>query len=46
MSASRLDAHGRSIDIDIDVCVRCAQPEDARQTIVTLHDDYEGNAAG
>jgi hypothetical protein len=48
----RFNAHGRSIDIDI--CVRCTStilglpgpPGDTRQTIVTLHDDVEGHAAG
>jgi hypothetical protein len=44
VSASIFDAHSRSIDIDI--CIRCTQPEDTHQSIVTLHDDSEGNAAG
>lgn len=46
VSATRLDAHSRSIDIDIDICVRCTQPGDTKQTIIILHDDEEGHAAG
>jgi hypothetical protein len=41
VSASRLDAHNRHIDIDI--CIRCTQPQDTRQNIVTLHDDTGWN---
>jgi hypothetical protein len=46
--ASRFDFNDRSVDIDIDICVRCTQPEDARQlslhfTIMLLKDRMESS---
>jgi hypothetical protein len=51
----RFNAHSRNIDIDI--CIRCTStipgppgpqgpPGDTHQTIITLHDDANGHAAG